>query len=57
MRNQKIIHCLTVNSNVYTEIVDTFAQATMVEMTVTQLEEIITLIVANRDMPDRTALK
>jgi hypothetical protein len=55
MKNKKSMHCLAVSSKVNKEIVDgsiscfsaKIVQATMVEITVTQLEEIISLIFAN----------
>jgi hypothetical protein len=58
------MHYLAVSSKVNAVIVDGWVmscfsakivQATMVEITVTQLEQIIALIIANRDMSGRTA--
>jgi hypothetical protein len=57
--------CLAVSSNVSAEILDKsvisrfsakIVQGTIVEIAVTQLEEIIALIVANWDMSGKTAL-
>jgi hypothetical protein len=58
------MHCSAFISKVNAEIVEKsvisrfsakIVQATLVEITLSQLEEIITLIVANQDMSGRTA--
>jgi hypothetical protein len=58
------MHCLAVSSNVNAKIVDgsvkscfsaKIVQATILEITLTQLEETIALTVANQEISGRTA--
>jgi hypothetical protein len=65
MKNEKSVNCSALSSMVNGEFVDRsvinrfstkIVQLSLVEITVTVLEEIIALIVVNRDMSDRTAL-